>query len=44
MDMDFVCAQAGRPAPALTRRDVARALLAVPSGVALVALPTCGGP
>ncbi|TDD52903.1 hypothetical protein E1286_08405 [Nonomuraea terrae] len=37
--MDFVCAHAGRPAPALTRRDVARALLAVPSGVALVALP-----
>ncbi|MEV0823453.1 hypothetical protein [Nonomuraea rubra] len=37
--MDFVCAQAGRPAPELTRRDVARALLAVPSGVALVALP-----
>ncbi|UBU19105.1 hypothetical protein [Nonomuraea gerenzanensis] len=37
--MDFVCAQAGRPATALTRRDVARALLAVPSGVALVALP-----
>ncbi|TMR97648.1 hypothetical protein [Nonomuraea basaltis] len=37
--MDFVCAHAGRPATALTRRDVARALLAVPSGVALVALP-----
>ncbi|MCF6470805.1 hypothetical protein FAF44_20765 [Nonomuraea sp. MG754425] len=37
--MDFVCAQAGRPASALTRRDLARALLAVPSGVALVALP-----
>ncbi|NUP04247.1 MAG: hypothetical protein HOV96_19485 [Nonomuraea sp.] len=37
--MDFVCAHAGRPATAVTRRDVARALLAVPSGVALVALP-----
>ncbi|MFC4122248.1 hypothetical protein [Nonomuraea zeae] len=37
--MDFVCAHAGRPATALTRRDVARALLAVPSGVALVGLP-----
>jgi hypothetical protein len=37
--MDFVCARAGRPATALTRRDVAGALLAVPSGVALVALP-----
>ncbi|MGP3931456.1 hypothetical protein [Nonomuraea sp. KM88] len=39
VDMDFVCRQAGRPVTALTRRDVARALLAVPSGVALVALP-----
>ncbi|GLW07345.1 hypothetical protein Misp01_24750 [Microtetraspora sp. NBRC 13810] len=39
MDLDFVCTYAGRPAKALTRRDVARALLAVPSGVALVALP-----
>ncbi|WP_188192742.1 hypothetical protein [Nonomuraea sp. SYSU D8015] len=37
--MQFVCAHAGRPATALTRRDVARALLDVPSGVALVALP-----
>ncbi|SEG99017.1 hypothetical protein SAMN05444920_112171 [Nonomuraea solani] len=37
--MDFVCANAGRPATSVTRRDVARALLAVPSGVALVALP-----
>ncbi|MFC4008271.1 hypothetical protein ACFOY2_13650 [Nonomuraea purpurea] len=37
--MEFVCAHAGRPATDLTRRDVARALLAVPSGVALVALP-----
>ncbi|MGV9376703.1 hypothetical protein ACWDRB_12860 [Nonomuraea sp. NPDC003707] len=37
--MDFVCAHAGRPVGAVTRRDVARALLAVPSGVALVALP-----
>jgi hypothetical protein len=39
VDLDFVCTHAGRPAKALTRRDVARALLAVPSGVALVALP-----
>ncbi|MFI6508626.1 hypothetical protein ACIBCT_13560 [Streptosporangium sp. NPDC050855] len=39
MDLDFVCAHAGRAASGLTRRDVARALLAVPSGVALVALP-----
>ncbi|MEW9553603.1 hypothetical protein [Nonomuraea sp. NPDC050783] len=39
MDLDFVCAFAARPASRLTRRDVARALLAVPSGVALVALP-----
>ncbi|NUS07920.1 MAG: hypothetical protein HOV97_35755 [Nonomuraea sp.] len=39
MDIHFVCAHAGRLATALTRRDVARALLAVPSGVALVALP-----
>ncbi|PZG30860.1 hypothetical protein C1I98_30830 [Spongiactinospora gelatinilytica] len=39
MDLEFVCTHAGRPASALTRRDVARALLAVPSGVALVALP-----
>ena len=39
MDLDFVCTHAGRPVAALTRRDVARALLAVPSGVALVAMP-----
>ncbi|MDF5754750.1 hypothetical protein [Spongiactinospora sp. TRM90649] len=39
MDLDFVCTYAGRPAATLTRRDVARALLAAPSGVALVALP-----
>jgi hypothetical protein len=39
VDLDYVCAHAGRPAAALTRRDVARALLTVPSGVALVALP-----
>ncbi|GGS66178.1 hypothetical protein GCM10010156_26460 [Planobispora rosea] len=39
MDLDFVCAYSDRPAAELTRRDVARALLAVPSGVALVALP-----
>ncbi|MFI6325352.1 hypothetical protein ACIBG8_48090 [Nonomuraea sp. NPDC050556] len=38
MDLDFVCVHSGRPAQTLTRRDVARALLAVPSGVALVAL------
>ncbi|MEV4082832.1 hypothetical protein AB0J43_21450, partial [Nonomuraea fuscirosea] len=37
--MDFLRAHAGRPASGITRRDVARALLAVPSGVALVALP-----
>ncbi|RVX44735.1 hypothetical protein EDD27_7481 [Nonomuraea polychroma] len=37
--MDFVCGHAGRPVTALTHRDVARALLAVPSGVALVAMP-----
>lgn len=40
VELEFVCAHAGRPAEALTRRDVARALLAVPSGVALVALPS----
>ncbi|GAA4522797.1 hypothetical protein [Nonomuraea ferruginea] len=39
MDLEFVSRHAGRPAAALTRRDLARALLAVPSGVALVALP-----
>ncbi|MDP9848958.1 hypothetical protein [Streptosporangium lutulentum] len=39
MDLDFVCVHAGRTASELTRRDVARALLAVPSGVALVAIP-----
>jgi hypothetical protein len=39
VDLDFVCRHAGRPVAALTRRDIARALLAVPSGVALVALP-----
>ena len=39
MELDFVCTRAGRSADALTRRDVACALLAVPSGVALVALP-----
>ncbi|GGL11312.1 hypothetical protein [Planomonospora parontospora] len=38
MDLDFICVHAGRPAAGLTRRDVARALLSVPSGVALVAL------
>ncbi|NUT44948.1 MAG: hypothetical protein HOV86_33635 [Thermoactinospora sp.] len=39
MDLEFVCSYSERPAPDLTRRDIARALLAVPSGVALVALP-----
>ncbi|MGW4425556.1 hypothetical protein [Streptosporangium sp. NPDC004631] len=39
VDLDFVCVHAGRAATELTRRDVARALLAVPSGVALVAVP-----
>jgi hypothetical protein len=39
VDLDFVCAHAERSPAELTRRDVARALLAVPSGVALVALP-----
>ncbi|MEV0591649.1 hypothetical protein [Nonomuraea cavernae] len=39
MDLNFVCTHAGRRASDLTRRDVARALLDVPSGVALVALP-----
>ncbi|SEK39382.1 hypothetical protein [Nonomuraea pusilla] len=38
-DLAFVCAHAERAAAELTRRDVARALLAVSSGVALVALP-----
>ncbi|GGK68873.1 hypothetical protein Sme01_14200 [Sphaerisporangium melleum] len=37
--MDFVSEHAGRPPARLTRRDVARALLAVPSGQALVAVP-----
>jgi hypothetical protein len=39
LDLDFAIRHSGRPAAALTRRDVARALLAVPSGQALVALP-----
>jgi hypothetical protein len=39
LDVDFVSRHAGRPAAALTRRDVARALLAVSPGQALVALP-----
>ncbi|MDH2428813.1 hypothetical protein [Sphaerisporangium sp. TRM90804] len=39
VDLDFVSEYAGRPPAALTRRDVARALLAVPSGHALVAIP-----
>lgn len=39
VDLDFVSEHAGRPAAHLTRRDVARSLLAVPSGQALVAIP-----
>jgi hypothetical protein len=39
VDLEFVSEHAGRPAIALTRRDVARALLAVPSGQALVSIP-----
>ncbi|MEV6982864.1 hypothetical protein AB0M95_16605 [Sphaerisporangium sp. NPDC051017] len=39
LDLDFVCEYAGRPPGRLTRRDIARALLAVPTGQALVALP-----
>ncbi|TKK88220.1 hypothetical protein FDA94_15050 [Herbidospora galbida] len=39
VDLDFAARHAGRPARDLTRRDVARALLAVPSGQALVSLP-----
>jgi hypothetical protein len=39
VDLDFVSAHAGRPAAHLTRRDIARALLAVASGQALVAIP-----
>ncbi|WP_344950603.1 hypothetical protein [Sphaerisporangium flaviroseum] len=39
VDLDFVSEHAGRPVADLTRRDVARALLAVPSGQALVAMP-----
>ncbi|TQS20088.1 hypothetical protein [Microbispora hainanensis] len=39
LDLDFAIRHSGRPAAAMTRRDVARVLLAVPSGHALVALP-----
>lgn len=39
VDLEFVSEHAGRSAAELTRRDVARALLAVPSGQALVSLP-----
>lgn len=39
MDLQQVCAHAGRAAGALTRRDVARGLLAVPAGEALASLP-----
>ncbi|GAA1289643.1 hypothetical protein Psi02_16860 [Planotetraspora silvatica] len=38
MDLDFAVRHSGRQASALTRRDVARVLLAVPSGQALVSL------
>ena len=38
-DLEFVSKRAGRAPAELTRRDVARALLATPSGQALVALP-----
>jgi hypothetical protein len=38
VDLDFTVRLSGRPARELTRRDVARALLAVPSGQALVSL------
>ncbi|NUW35343.1 hypothetical protein HTZ77_28490 [Nonomuraea sp. SMC257] len=39
MDLEYVRAHAGRRVTDLTRRDVARALLSVPSGMSLVALP-----
>ncbi|MEV0968991.1 hypothetical protein [Microtetraspora glauca] len=39
LDLDYAVRHAGRPAAELTRRDVARVLLAVPSGQALVSLP-----
>lgn len=39
LDLDFTVRHSGRSANALTRRDVARALLVVPSGQALVGLP-----
>ncbi len=39
VDVDFAVRHAGRMAEDLTRRDVARALLAVPTGQALVSLP-----
>jgi hypothetical protein len=39
LDLDFAVRHSGRQAAALTRRDVARVLLAVPSGQALVSLP-----
>lgn len=38
-DLEFVSKRSGRAPGELTRRDVARALLAAPSGQALVALP-----
>ncbi len=39
LDARTIAASAGRPATQLTRRDVARGLLAVPSRDALAALP-----
>ncbi|WP_433350727.1 hypothetical protein ACQP25_41545 [Microtetraspora malaysiensis] len=39
LDLEFAVRHAGRKADELTRRDLARVLLAVPSGHALVALP-----
>lgn len=39
LDLQRVCAMAGRAAPALTRRDVAQALLRVPAAQALTSLP-----
>ncbi len=39
LDAQAIVSMAGRPAGALTRRDVARALLAVPAADALAALP-----
>lgn len=40
VDIEQVCSSAGRPAGELTRRDLARGLLAVPARDALSSLPT----